>query len=173
MKKLLGFTAAVLSLAAAALASAQTYPTKPVKLVVAYAAGGGVDTVARALAQELSGGLGQPVVVENRPGANGAIGSQAVLQAPADGFVDAAQARLVVAGDQQLEPRHELEEVLAHEPGSDLVTASQGFQLALGPAAALFGLDGGHDARAAPGRAGWPRIQLHRHCHVLRHARPG
>jgi hypothetical protein len=55
----------------------------------------------------------------------------------------------VIADHQQLELGDELEEVLAHEPGSDLVAASQGFQLALGPAAALFGLDGGHDARAA------------------------
>jgi len=65
---------------------AQTYPTKPVKLVVAYAAGGGVDTVARALAQELSGGLGQPVVVENRPGANSLIGTDHVAKSPADGY---------------------------------------------------------------------------------------
>ena len=73
-------------LAMPAIVLAQTYPTKPVKLVVAYAAGGGVDTVARALAQELSGGLGQPVVVENRPGANSLIGTDHVAKSPADGY---------------------------------------------------------------------------------------
>ena len=73
-------------LAMPAIVLAQAYPTKPVKLVVAYAAGGGVDTVARALAQELSGGLGQPVVVENRPGANSLIGTDHVAKSPADGY---------------------------------------------------------------------------------------
>ena len=73
-------------LAMPAIVLAQTYPTKPVKLVVAYAAGGGVDIVARALAQELSGGLGQPVVVENRPGANSLIGTDYVAKQAADGY---------------------------------------------------------------------------------------
>jgi tripartite-type tricarboxylate transporter receptor subunit TctC len=73
-------------LAMPAIVLAQTYPTKPVKLVVPYAAGGGVDTVARALAQELSGGLGQPVVVENRPGANSLIGTDYVAKQAADGY---------------------------------------------------------------------------------------
>ena len=76
----------LIMLAMPAIVLAQTYPTKPVKLVVPYAAGGGVDTVARALAQELSGGLGQPVVVENRPGANSLIGTDYVAKQAADGY---------------------------------------------------------------------------------------
>ena len=61
------------------------YPTKPVRLIVGVAAGGANDTVARLLAQTLSERLGQPVVVENRPGAGGNIGLEAVVNAPPDG----------------------------------------------------------------------------------------
>jgi tripartite-type tricarboxylate transporter receptor subunit TctC len=60
-------------------------PTRPVRLVVAYPPGGATDLVARWVARELSPRLGQPVVVENRPGANGILGSQAVQQAAPDG----------------------------------------------------------------------------------------
>jgi tripartite-type tricarboxylate transporter receptor subunit TctC len=80
--------AAALGLATGALplvASAQAYPNKPVRLVVPYAAGGGVDTVARAVAQQLGDTLGQPVLVDNRPGANSVIGTEHVAKAPADG----------------------------------------------------------------------------------------
>jgi tripartite-type tricarboxylate transporter receptor subunit TctC len=75
-----------LAVAAVAPAHAQSYPAKPVRLVVPYSAGGGVDTVARALGQELSAGLGQPVVVENRPGANSLIGTDYVAKQAADGY---------------------------------------------------------------------------------------
>src|SRR6476620_10938244 len=61
------------------------YPTKPVRLIVGVAAGGANDTVARLLAQTLSERLGHPVVVENRPGAGGNIGLEAVVNAPPDG----------------------------------------------------------------------------------------
>ena len=67
-------------------AAAQAWaPTRPVRLVVAYPPGGATDLVARWVARELSSRLGQPVVVENRPGANGILGSQAVQQAAPDG----------------------------------------------------------------------------------------
>jgi tripartite-type tricarboxylate transporter receptor subunit TctC len=61
------------------------YPTEPVRLIVGVAAGGANDTVARLVAQALSERLGQPVVVENRPGAGGNIGLEAVINAPPDG----------------------------------------------------------------------------------------
>jgi tripartite-type tricarboxylate transporter receptor subunit TctC len=67
-------------------AQAQTYPGKPVRIVVGQAAGGGVDTLARLMAQKMAQGMGQPVVVENKPGAGGIIGTTFVTRAPPDGY---------------------------------------------------------------------------------------
>ncbi len=67
-------------------ASAQNYPTKPIKLVVPYAAGGGSDFVARLLGLKLTEFLEQSVIIENRPGAGGLIGAELVARAPADGY---------------------------------------------------------------------------------------
>lgn len=64
---------------------AEAYPSRPVRLVTGFAAGGPMDIVARAMAPWLSARLGQPFVVENRPGAGGNIGTEAVVRAPADG----------------------------------------------------------------------------------------
>ena len=68
------------------VARAQSYPSRPVHLVVGFPAGGGTDTIARLLAQSLSERLGQPFVIENRPGAGTNIGTEAVVRAPADGY---------------------------------------------------------------------------------------
>ncbi|WP_312947459.1 tripartite tricarboxylate transporter substrate binding protein [Agrobacterium sp.] len=67
-------------------AAAQDYPTRPVQLIVPYAPGGQGDITARLIAQHLSPALGQPVVVENRPGANGSIGSAFVAKSEPDGY---------------------------------------------------------------------------------------
>ena len=79
---------AALSFAAAlpAAAWAQAYPSKPITLVVAYPAGGDTDALARVFAEKLSARIHQPVVVDNRPGASGVIGSAYVSKAPADGY---------------------------------------------------------------------------------------
>ncbi len=71
---------------AGAQQSAADYPNKPVKIVVSTAAGGGVDTVTRIIAERLRAKLGQPVVIENRGGAGGNIGAEAVYQAEPDGY---------------------------------------------------------------------------------------
>ncbi len=78
-------TAAAVACAILPPSFALDYPTKPVRLIVGVAAGGANDTVARLVAQALSERLGQPVVVENRPGAGGDIGLEAVINAPPDG----------------------------------------------------------------------------------------
>ncbi|WP_084360873.1 Bug family tripartite tricarboxylate transporter substrate binding protein [Hydrogenophaga palleronii] len=67
------------------LATAQAFPSKVVTLVVPYQAGGSLDVIARSIANKVSKTWGQPVVVENRPGANGMIATQSVIKAPADG----------------------------------------------------------------------------------------
>src|SRR5262245_54594424 len=71
--------------AVSGIAWPQAYPSRPVRIVVAFAAGGGVDITARLIGQWLSDRLGQSFVVENRPGAGGNIGTEAVVNAPSDG----------------------------------------------------------------------------------------
>ena len=82
MRKLI----AAVACAAAVTAGAQTWPEKTVTVVVPFPAGGSTDTIARVLAQHMQTSLGQPFVVENRPGATGTIGAGAVKRAPPDGY---------------------------------------------------------------------------------------
>jgi len=73
-------------LLAAVPAQAQPYPAGPIRIVVPFPAGGGVDTAGRLLGQRLAESLGRPVVIDNRAGANGMIGSETVAKAPRDGY---------------------------------------------------------------------------------------
>ena len=77
-------------------AMAQAYPAKPVKIIVPFTAGGLADALARGIAQELSREWSQPVVVENRPGANTIIAAEATAKSPADGYT------LLMANDPTL-----------------------------------------------------------------------
>jgi tripartite-type tricarboxylate transporter receptor subunit TctC len=76
----------IVLLAAAQSVVAQDYPSRPVRLVVGYPAGGVNDIIARVIAQPLAERLGQPVVIDNRPGANSVLGAENVAKSPADGY---------------------------------------------------------------------------------------
>lgn len=82
------FSIAVLMSAASAYAQApaQNYPTRPIRMMVPFSPGGASDTAARVVGQKLSERLGQQVVVDNRPGAGGALGTELAVKAPADGY---------------------------------------------------------------------------------------
>lgn len=82
MRALMGFALAAM----VALAHAQTYPTRPIRVVIPYPPGDAADILARLIGPKVSGRLGQPMVVENRPGASGQIGMALLKDAPADGY---------------------------------------------------------------------------------------
>jgi tripartite-type tricarboxylate transporter receptor subunit TctC len=111
-----------LILAAAALlpatAVAQTYPSKPIRLIVTFAPGGGADFVGRAIAQPLSEALGQIVVVDNRAGANGVVGADVAAKAAPDGYT----VLLGAAGTLSVAPH--LGEPLPFDPSKDFVPVS-------------------------------------------------
>ena len=79
-------TAALLAVSRARVARAQAYPTRPVRIIVPFAAAGAFDIMARLIGQWLSERLGQPFVIENRPGAGTNIGTETVVKAPPDGY---------------------------------------------------------------------------------------
>ena len=86
-------------------ANAQPYPNKPVKLVVGYAAGGAVDIIARTVGQNMSGAMGQPVVVENKPGAGTNIAVKSVIAADPDGYTLMMAANALAANMSLYQPQ--------------------------------------------------------------------
>lgn len=98
-------------------AVAQTYPSRPVTIVVGFAAGGAIDSVMRALAEEMSKTLGQRVNIDNKVGAGGAIATQAVIGSPADGYS-------VLAAGLQLATGPHLNKV-SYNPATDLSMVGQ------------------------------------------------
>ncbi|OGA60101.1 MAG: hypothetical protein A3G81_22135 [Betaproteobacteria bacterium RIFCSPLOWO2_12_FULL_65_14] len=86
LKKFIGCWIAGVTVVAASTALGQDYPNKPVRAVVPFPPGGVVDIVARTLGQKMSESLGQPIIIENRGGAGGSIGTAEVARAPADGY---------------------------------------------------------------------------------------
>lgn len=95
---------ALLGGGANAQTSAANYPVKPIKILVGYAAGGAVDNVARTIGQSLTGPMGQPFVIENRPGAGSNIASRALIDAPADGYTLMMAANAVAANMALYQP---------------------------------------------------------------------
>ena len=138
--RLVGFlwmTCALASIHAAALAQGGKgkvagYPSKPIRLLVPLAAGGPTDVLTRLIAQPLSDRLGQPIVVDNRPGASGNIASELAAKAPADGHT------LFIAGAGSLAINVSLFRTLPYDPVRDftpiILVASAPFIVALHPA---------------------------------------
>ena len=101
-------------LTAAPAVSAQVYPGKPIRLIVAFPAGGGSDIMGRVLVQRLAERVGQSFVVDNRPGAGGSIGTEAAVKAPADGYT------LQLASTSEVSINRSLYTKLAYDPLKDL-----------------------------------------------------
>jgi tripartite-type tricarboxylate transporter receptor subunit TctC len=97
-------------------ASAADYPDHAIKMIVPFAAGGGTDVLARIIAQHLNSKWGQPVVVENQPGASGAIGTRAVMKAPPDGYtllMASTGALMAVSGSTDTDGPFDVSKVLS------------------------------------------------------------
>jgi tripartite-type tricarboxylate transporter receptor subunit TctC len=137
----------------AGIATAQDYPARPVRFIVSFPAGGGVDLMGRLVAATASQRLGQPVVVENRTGAAGSIGTAAVAKAAADGYT------VLVTGDVPVTSAHLLAK-LPYDPEKDLMPLVKGVDV---PTAVLVAGNAPYGtlkelldyARANPGKASY------------------
>ena len=116
-------TAALACALLATPAAAQDYPTKPIRIIVPFGPGGGGDIVGRIFGQALQDKLGQPVVVENKPGAAGTIGNELVARAEKDGYtIGVMTAGQIIAGAMNKSLRYDT--ATAFEPISQVGTAS-------------------------------------------------
>lgn len=95
---------AALALAAVPGAHAQAFPSKPIRILVGYSAGGAVDIIARTLGQHLQASLGQAVIVENKPGAGTNIATKALIESPADGYTLMLAANALAANVSLFQP---------------------------------------------------------------------
>jgi tripartite-type tricarboxylate transporter receptor subunit TctC len=84
-RRLIALSAVALAAPSLARAQAQAWPTKQIRMIAPYPPGGGIDTVSRAFSELIAGKLGQPIVVDNQPGAGATIGAAALARSPADG----------------------------------------------------------------------------------------
>ncbi len=103
-------------------ATAQEWPQRPIRVVVAFGPGGGTDIVGRIIAQSMQERLGQPVVIENRPGAGGTLGNEAVARADKDGYtLGIMTAGQIIAAATSKSPRYDT--LTAFDPVSQVATA--------------------------------------------------
>ena len=113
----------VCALALVSPASAQDFPSKPIRIIVPFGPGGGGDIVGRIFGQALQEKLGQPVVVENKPGAAGTLGNEMIARAEKDGYtIGVMTAGQVIAGAMNKSLRYD--PATAFEPISQVGTAS-------------------------------------------------
>src|SRR6516164_10691732 len=108
------FLAGASALVIVAPACAATYPDRPIHILVGYAAGGGVDLVARLLSEPMKAALGQPVIVENRSGASAMIASNAVAKAAPDGYT------LLAAASGEVAINQHIFKTMTYDPASEL-----------------------------------------------------
>lgn len=108
---------AVSAMAASVIADAQPYPRSPIRLIVPYPPAGATDLIGRQLGSEMSKGLGQPVVIDNRPGAAGSIGMKALTAARPDGYT----LGLGTAGTVSVDPA---QEKLPYDPTTDMIAVA-------------------------------------------------
>ena len=115
----------------APLAMADTYPSKPIKIIVPFAPGGGSDFIARFMAQRLQTALGQPVIVDNRPGAGGNIGTEAGINSPADGYTLTLIASSYTTNQAVYKPKYDpvadITPIVQLSQGPLVVVSSSGF----------------------------------------------
>ncbi|MEA2930710.1 MAG: hypothetical protein QOG38_3138, partial [Hyphomicrobiales bacterium] len=119
----IGFLLGLLAPALVAPATAQDYPTRPIRIVVSFGPGGGADIVSRIIGQSLSEKLGQPVIIENRPGAAGTIGNEVVARAEKDGYtLGIMTAGQIIAAAMNKSLRYDT--LTAFDPVAQVATAS-------------------------------------------------
>jgi tripartite-type tricarboxylate transporter receptor subunit TctC len=118
-RRVLGGLATVWLTGLSIIAQAQAYPTRPVHIVVAFTAGGTTDILARSIGQQLSERLGQPFVIENKPGAGGNIGTEAVVRSAPDGYM------LLIDSVGPIAVNPTLYKGLSYNPLTDLVPIVQ------------------------------------------------
>src|SRR5690349_12801248 len=116
------FAAVAATLFATTTAFAQQYPAKPVRVVVPYAAGGATDLIARVIGERLAANLGQPFVIDNRPGAATLLGAQIVAKAEPDGYT------LLMATSTTLAINASLYKNLPYDPVKDFAPISLAIQ---------------------------------------------
>jgi tripartite-type tricarboxylate transporter receptor subunit TctC len=114
----------LLAVAFAGTAFAQSYPNKPVRLVVPFGTGGSNDIIGRLVAAKLAERLGQPVIVENRPGAGGAVGTDSVVKSAPDGYILLLGATSTIAANVGLYPKRGFDPVTSLTPISQVASSS-------------------------------------------------
>ena len=153
MKKIIRPLFAVCIAVFASLCAAQDFPNRPLRFIVSFPAGGGVDTMGRLVANALSQRLGQPVVVENRTGASGIVGSAVVAKSPPDGYT------VLVTGDIPITTAHLLGKV-PYDVEKEFIPLVKGVNV---PSTVLVAGNSPHKtfkelidyARANPGKVSW------------------